>query len=149
MHAEAWHPGNPRILDSGSVGAAFPSLVRGQDDPPSLDTDGNPVAQDDLNEPNARDVTVRDDSREQVEPPVRRAPAAGVEHAHGLKRVAGLGCHHNAQTGQGVRDGGLKGQADQPFTPEPSSDEVKCRWKAMNSATAGAARTTAPARIAP
>ena len=37
----------------------------------------------------------------------------------------------------------------QPFTPEPRSDEVKCRWNATNSATAGAASTTAPARIAP
>src|SRR5665647_1023026 len=78
-----------------------------------------------------------------------RTPTAGVEHPHGFKRVAGLGCHHDAQTGQGVRDGGVHGQADQPFTPEPSSDEVKCFWKAMKRATAGAARTTAPARIAP
>ena len=35
------------------------------------------------------------------------------------------------------------------FTPEPRSEEVKCRWNATNSATAGAASTTAPARIAP
>ena len=51
---------------------------------------------------------------------------------------------------EGERDGrGLWGQADQPFTPEPRSDEVKCLWNAMNSATAGMDRTTAPARIAP
>jgi len=41
------------------------------------------------------------------------------------------------------------GEQCQPFTPEPTSVETKCRWKAMNSPTAGAASTQAPARIAP
>lgn len=36
-----------------------------------------------------------------------------------------------------------------PLTPDPRSEEVKCRWNATKSATAGAASTTAPARIAP
>jgi hypothetical protein len=48
VYAKARYPGDSRIFDSGVVGAAFPSLVRGQDDSSSLDTDGNPVAQDDL-----------------------------------------------------------------------------------------------------
>ena len=36
-----------------------------------------------------------------------------------------------------------------PLTPEPSSEAVNRFWKATKSATAGAARTTAPARMAP
>ncbi len=36
-----------------------------------------------------------------------------------------------------------------PLTPDPRSEAVKCFWKATNSATAGAASTTAPARMAP
>ncbi len=39
--------------------------------------------------------------------------------------------------------------APYPLTPEPRLDAVKCFWNATNSATAGAASTTAPARIAP
>ena len=149
VHAQAGHPGDPGILDAGVVGAAFPALVGGQDDSGPPDTDRNPVLQDDLGEADPGDVAVGDDAGQQEQPPVGRAPAAGVEHPHRLERVAGLGCHDDAQPGEGVRNGALLVQADQPFTPEPSSEEVKCFWKATKSATAGAARTTEPARIAP
>ena len=149
VHPQTRHPGDSGVFDSGVFGAALPPCVRGQNDPTPLDSNGNPVSDDDLGEADPRDVAVRDNARQQVQPAVWRAPAAGVEYPHGLERVARFGGHDNAEAGQGVRDGGLGGQADQPFTPEPSSDEVKCFWNATNSATAGAARTTAPARIAP
>ena len=41
------------------------------------------------------------------------------------------------------------GDGGHPLTPDPRSEAVKCLWKAMNRATAGAASTTAPARIDP
>ena len=43
----------------------------------------------------------------------------------------------------------VNGRGDHPFTPEPRLLWTKWRWKTTNSATAGAASTHAPARIAP
>ncbi len=65
------------------------------------------------------------------------------------RRGRGAGGHHRETGGdQHGRHGGgeLHGH---PFTPLLMLEAVKCRWKARNSATAGAASTTAPARIAP
>ena len=80
-------------------------------------------------------------------------PAAGrVEDALGLERVARLRRHHDAEPGRGVYGttrGGLQRARISPSRRSRCRMEVKCRWKTTNSATAGAASTTAPARIAP
>ena len=149
--AEARHPGRARVLDAGVVGAPLPSLVGRENLSASMDPDGYAVSQLDLGEADSRHVAVLDQAREQVQAAVRGATAGGVEHPHGLERVAGLGGHHDPEPGHRV--GHVGGHPDRraghPFTPEPMSDAVKCFWKATKSRTAGAASTHAPARIAP
>ena len=97
---------------------------------------------------------------------VRRA---GVEDAPRLHRLARQGRHDHPETlhderrladgiarrrtrcdghGPVVADRGLGGIAH-PFTPEPRFDWMNWRWKMTKMATAGSARTTAPARIEP
>ena len=149
--SETRHPGRPWVLDAGVVGAAFPSLIGGEDHAEPPDADGDAVQELDLDEADPRDVAVLDEAGQQMQSPVGSAAARRVEHPHGLERVARLGRHHDTEPGHRVGHvgGDALGHVGHPFTPEPRSDEVKYLWKATKRATAGAARTQAPARIAP
>lgn len=73
----------------------------------------------------------------------------GTGHRCGRRRG---GCDEFAQVGP-TSGGDLsplgRRRPRYPLSPEPRSEAMKCFWNTANSATAGAASTTAPARIAP
>ena len=141
VQAERRDPRDARVLDAGVAGAALPARVGLEHDAAPLDADRHAVLEHHLGQPDARDVARRHEPRQQAQRAVRRAAGRGVEHALGLVRIA-VGRHHHPRARQHERN-------RHPLTPEPICVDTKCRWKAMNSATAGAASTQAPARIAP
>ncbi len=141
VQAERRDPGHARVLDAGVAGAALPARVGLEHDAAPLDADRHAVLEHHLRQPDARDVARRHEPRQQAERAVRGTAGRGVEHALGLVRVA-VGRHHHPRARELERN-------RHPLTPDPICVDTKCRWKATNSATAGAASTHAPARIAP
>ena len=143
--------GDAGVLDAGVVGAPLPALVGSEHDALAAHTDRHAALDDDLREPDPRDVAGCHQPRQQVEPAVGVAPARRVEDAELLEGVRRVRAHDHARAAQGVgdvlSDDRLLGR--HPFTPEPRSEEVKWRWNATKRATAGAASTQAPARMAP
>ncbi len=79
-------------------------------------------------------------------PPTARTVTSGRSATASVRKVA----NRPAPTTPRPSGGGAWWQGPcQPFTPLLISEAVNCFWKTRNSATAGAASTTAPARIAP
>ena len=88
-----------------------------------------------------------------------RGPAPGPRAAAGRESATARRATVGQRGGGRGEEGGEATRPDQPetdhrcrrhpLTPDPRSEVVKCFWKATNSATAGAASTTAPARMAP
>ncbi len=88
----------------------------------------------------------------------RRVVPRGELGRSGVVAVGDGAQPHVGEVGDGVdEERGEPSRADEtepegrdhPLMPELSEDAVKWRWNAMNRSTAGAARTTAPASIAP
>ena len=139
VQAERRDPGDPRVLDAGVAGAALPARVGREHDAAPLDTRparrrGSTTSAS----PTRETLPGRDQPREQVQrarPGVR--PDAGLSTPSASNGSSGSRRHHDAEPRQRERE-----RRDRhPLTPEPICVETKCRWKATNSATAGAAST--------
>ena len=124
------------------VVAAFPALVGAQHHALPPYPDRHAVLDDDLREPDAGDVAGGDQPGQQPQPAVPVVAGRRVEHPVGLELQRRVLAHDHTDPFEPVRH-------RHPLTPDPRSLETKWRWNAMNSATAGAASTAAPARIAP
>ncbi len=142
VQPQARDPGDPRVLHAAVVVPAFPALVRAQHHAFAAHPDRHAVLDDDLREPDAGDVAGGHDPGQQPQPAVPVAAGRRVEHPFGLELQRRVLAHDHPDPLETVGH-------RHPLTPDPRSLETKWRWNAMNSATAGAASTAAPARIAP
>ena len=100
--ASTWCAGPPPRRWTVRVPSPRPERARSHAARPDRHT----VVEDDLGEPDAGDVPVRDETGKQMQSSVRVATTGGVEDTFGLEVVAGLGCHHHTEAGERVRDGG-------------------------------------------
>src|SRR4029453_16365462 len=144
------HEGDPRVLDPAAAAVPLPQLLRLQHHPEPLHPGGHAVVEADPGQPDPRVVALGDQAREQVQLPVGAAGAGRVAHPPGLAGVVRVGGHDHAEAADRPTRRRERVRCPRPpLIAEPRLEARKWRWNTRNSTTAGTARTTAPARMAP